>query len=157
MGKKKEAMIEAFVKGAAFTIEDRPVKWAMVLPEHPDTKYEHRWKVDVVLDEAWKENLQKAGFNIYQDGDGDWILRVIKKVKTRAGKTQAPPTVVAKDGTPVTVPVGNGSVCDTRVYAKYNTVAGKTFLNAYLNKLTVNEHVLYEGGADDVDFEDLPF
>ena len=157
MGKKKDVMIDQFIAGASFTMKDRPVKWAMVLPDHPDTKYEHRWKVDIVLDEAWKNNLQKAGFNVYQDGDGDWILRVIKKVKTRAGKTQSPPTLISEEGEPVTTAIGNGSICDIRVYAKYNTVAGKTFLNAYLNKVTVKEHLVYEGGSEDIDFDELPF
>lgn len=156
----KKKMIEAFVDGETFVIKNRPVKWAKVDPEFPDTKYEPCWKVDIVLDEEWKDNLTKSGFNIHQDTDGDWVLRCKRKVKTMKGKTQTPPRVVGLDGrTPFTEAIGNGSICNIEVFAKYNEVAGKTHLTSYLNAIQVANHVPYGGGSsfDDLTGDDTPF
>ena len=156
----KTKLIEAFVKGEEFLISNRPVKWARVQPDNPDTKYEPCWKVDIVLDEEWKKNLKKSGFKIHQDGDGDWVLRCKRKVKTRLGKTQRPPRVVGIDGKTVfDEPIGNGSICNIMVYGKYQDVAGVTHLASYLNALQVIEHIPFGGGKgfDDLTDPEVPF
>ena len=154
----KEKMIEAFIKGDEFTIQRCKVKWAMVQADRPDTKYEHCWKCNIILDEEWKDNLLKSGFKVHQDKDGDWVLVVKRKCKTRDGKTQSPPKVVGIDGrTKVEDAVGNGSLCNIIVYAKYQTVNSKTTLQAYLNAIQVLDLVPYEGGGGFKDETEAPF
>ena len=96
----------------------------------------------------------KSGFKVHQDKDGDWVLVVKRKCKTRDGKTQAPPRVVERDGrTKFEDAVGNGSLCNIVVYAKYQTVNSNTTLQAYLNAIQVLDLVPYTGGTSGFDDE----
>ena len=145
---KSEKLIEAFIEGNDFVMENVKVKWARVQADNPDTKYDPCWKVDIILTPEWKEHLEESGFKVHQDLDGDWILRLKKKVKTRLGKSQQPPKVVGRDGrTPFEDEIGNGSVCNVVVFAKYQPVAGTNHLAAYLDGLQVVDLVPYGGGA----------
>jgi hypothetical protein len=138
--------IEKFEEGCVLPITNRPVKWASLIT--PDTKFDPCWKIDIVLTKEQADKMKSAGFKVRQDTDGDWILRAKKKVRTKSGQPMSAPTVVGRDGvTPFTENVGNGSICNVNIFAKYIEVSGQTYLPAYLNEVQVVEHVPYGGGS----------
>jgi hypothetical protein len=133
-------------EGSVLPITNRPVKWAALI--NPDTKFEACWKLDVVLTKEQAEKMLAVGFGVKVDKDGDHVLRVKKKCRTKKGDLMTPPTVVGRDGqTPFTENVGNGSICNINIFAKYIEVNGNTYLPAYLNEVQVLEHVPYNGGG----------
>lgn len=149
MAKKgqKFTMKDEFVEGSEFTLRNVKCKWASLIT--PDTRYEHKWKVDIILTKKLAESLKSVGFNVRTDKDGDQILRVIKKTRTKAGAPMEAPRVVARDGsTPFTERLGNGSTININIYAKYIEVSGETHLPAYINAVQVVELEPYKGGGD---------
>ena len=149
--KKGFTMKDEFVDGAEFTLNNVKCKWANLIT--PDTRYEHKWKIDLILTKKLAESLKSVGFNVKTDKDGDQYLRVVKKTRTKSGTPMEAPRVVALDGsTPVTERIGNGSVVNIKIYAKYIEVSGQTHLPAYINAVQVVELEPYTGGSD---FDDL--
>jgi hypothetical protein len=158
MAKKKMELKAEFVEGAVLPLSNVKVKWAAL--QEPDTKFEPCWKIDIIITEEQANNLKAVGFKCRQDSDGDWILRAKKKVRTKSGKAQRAPLVVGRDGrTPITDNVGNGSLCNVNVYAKYVEVAGVTHLPCYLNEVQVIDLVPYSGstGFKPIPEETVPF
>jgi hypothetical protein len=150
-GKKKFTMKDEFVEGDEFTLTNVKCKWAALI--QPDTRYEHKWKIDVILTKKLSESLKSVGFNVKTDKDGDLILRVIKKTRTKSGTPMEAPRCVGLDGsTPFTERIGNGSTVNIKIYAKYIEVSGETHLPAYINAVQVVDLVPYKGGSD---FDDL--
>jgi hypothetical protein len=153
MAKGKKKLIEKFIKGDTFVLRNVKVKWAWLDPDRPDTKYEHCWRVDIILDDETEAILKSSGFNVKVDKDGDTIYRAKKKCKTRAGKSQRAPEVFSLDGrTRFTEIIGNGSTCNVEIFGKYHEVAGETHLSGYLNKIQVVDHIPYGGSTP---FDDL--
>lgn len=153
MAKKGQSftMKQEFVDGDEFTLTNVLCKWANLIT--PDTRYEHKWKIDIILTKKLAASLKSVGFNVRTDKDGDEILRVIKKTRTKAGSPMEAPRVVGLDGnTPFTERVGNGSKVNIKIYAKYIEVSGETHLPAYINAVQVVDLVPYKGGSD---FDDL--
>jgi hypothetical protein len=156
-------MRQEFIDGMEFPINGVAVKWAYL--DAPDTRFEHKYKVDLVLTKDQAEKMKAVGFKIKTDKDGDFVLTATKKTRTKGGKVMEAPRVVGRDGqTPFTEKVGNGSIINIKIFAKYTEVSGNTFLPAYINSVQVLSHVPFAGGfgnADDpdaqVDADDLPF
>lgn len=149
--KKGFTMKDEFVEGDEFTLTNVKCKWAALIT--PDTRYEHKWKIDVILTKKLSESLKSVGFNVRTDKDGDEILRVIKKTRTKGGSPMEAPRVVGLDGiTPFAERIGNGSTVNIKIYAKYIEVSGQTHLPAYINAVQVVDLVPYKGGSD---FDDL--
>ena len=138
-------------KGSVLPINGVKVKWAAL--QSPDTRYEHCWKVNLILSKEQAEKMMAVGFNVSQDKDGDYFLVAKKKCRTKEGKLQTAPLVVGRDGrTPFTEELGNGSTVNAQVFSKYVEVKGETWLTAYLNSVQVLEHVPYSGsGFEDAD------
>ena len=154
---------EDYVKGVEFPLNNVKVIWADIMADSPDTKYEACWKLDAVLEKGMAKSMEAAGFGV-KEKDGEFTLTIKKKCRTKAGKEQAPPSVVGRDGrTPFTEDVGNGSVCNVIVFAKYNEVKGITYLTPYLNGVQVVDHVSRGSGFGNVDADplektdDIPF
>ena len=109
---------EKWVVGDQFKLDGVKVKY--VYTRDPDVKYDPCWKVTCVLDDEMKTELLAEGFNVRQDGDGDWILTAKRKVSLKGGKQQDPPTVVDAQKAPFNEIIGNGSTCNVILYGKYN-------------------------------------
>jgi hypothetical protein len=154
-------MRDEFIDGEEFVLSNVPCKWASLI--RPDTRFEHVWKIDAILTKDQADRMKAVGFNVKQDKEGDWFIRCKKKVQTKSGSPMEPPRVVGRDGaTPFTEEVGNGSIVNIKVFAKYKEVNGQTHLPAYLNAVQVLEHVPYNssgfGNVDDGAVpDDLPF
>ena len=153
MAAKKITMRDEFIDGDNFTLANVPVKWASLLK--PDTRFEPCYKVDLILTKDQAERMAAVGFKIRTDKDGDKVLRVKKKTMTKSGTPMEPPSCVGPDGETVfTERVGNGSVLNVSIFAKYIEVSGTTYLPAYLNGVQVVNHVPYKGAADFADVSD---
>ena len=146
---KSNTPVEEYIEGANFVLKDVPVKWAHVL--EPDTKFEHAWKIDAILDKDMADSMAAAGFGVKESDDGEFSLTIKTKCKTKNGKDNRAPKVVGRDLAPFTEPIGNGSVCNIKVWAKYIEVSGKTYLPAYLDGVQVVDHVAYDASG----FENL--
>ena len=151
--KKGFTMKDEFVEGDEFTLSNVKCKWAALIT--PDTRYEHKWKIDLILTKKLAESLKSVCFNVRTDKEGDQILRVIKKTRTKGGTPMEAPRVVGLDGiTPFAERIGNGSTVNIKVYAKYIEVSGQTHLPAYINAVQVVDLVPYKGGSDFDDISD---
>ncbi len=149
-----------FKKGAQFMLENVEVMWAYVMPDNPDTEYEHAWKVDAILGADMAESMKAAGFNV-REKKGNQVLVVKSKCVTKDGKAQKPPKVIGRNREPFTEEVGNGSICNVQVWGKEWNVSGKSGTAAYLSAVQVKEHVARDGGGfGDLDGgtgDDAPF
>ena len=125
-------------------------KWASVTK--PNTKFEPQYTIDVIVSDAQKKNLENAGLTVKKDKDGDQILKVRRKVASMEGKPFDAPEVVDSAGNPFTKMIGNGSKVQVQ-FGIYDWEAfGNAGKNAWLNKVTVLEHVPYEA-EDEMDFD----
>ena len=153
MAAKKIVMRDEFIEGDNFTLANVPVKWASL--DKPDTRFEPCYKADLILTKDQAERMAAVGFKIRTDKDGDKVLRVKKKTMTKSGTPMEAPSVVGPDGeTLFTQKVGNGSILNVSIFAKYIEVSGVTYLPAYLNGVQVVSHVPYKGAADFADVSD---
>jgi hypothetical protein len=132
---------EKFIKGDNLYLTNVRCKWAHV--HEPDRKFEPAWTITAVLDDKTAGLLKDVGFNVRQDGDNEWVLKIKKKERTKAGKTMEAPKVIDKGGMPFTEAIGNGSVVSIKVFAKYQTVSGRQSCAAYLDTVQVIDHVPY--------------
>ena len=134
----------------------------------PDTKYESCWKATLVLPDEMAESMRKVGFNVRTkefDGELKNIIVAKRKTHTRDGKAMYPPKVydAGTEGSdpqawPKDVAIGNGSICNFIVAARYVEVGGKTRLPLYLNQVQVVEHVAYAGSSfKSVGSDNIPF
>lgn len=124
-------------------------KWASVIK--PNTKFEHCWCIDVVITEEQKAKLEAAGFKTKKDKDGDLIFKIKRKVASKEGKEFDAPEVVDAADVPFTKLIGNKSKVLVN-FSPYDWEAmGNAGKAAWLNKVTVVEHVPYEE-EDELDF-----
>jgi len=143
-----------FVAGTVVTLEQVSLKYVHLVT--PDTEYQEEWSVHCKIDPSAVEEMRDIGFNVREDdGDGTYWLKVKRKVRTRAGKTQSPPVVQMDDGTPVTQEPGTGTIADVHLWCKYtDPIQGKVYMGAYLNGVTISDLKVFGGGggANEVKF-----
>ena len=140
-------------KGAEFVLADVEVLWANLMEDNPDTKYGAAWKVDAILEDDMAKSMTKAGFGVKTDKKtGKSTLTIKTKCTTKDGKPNRYPKIVGRDGsTPVTEEIGNGSICNIKVWGKENVVQGKTYLSCYINAVQVCKLVPRGAGFDNLD------
>lgn len=149
-----------FEAGETLAIKNVPVRWAHLI--NPDTMYQPQWSVEMLLNAADAKQMKALGFNVKDSEDGPF-LKAKSVVTTRGGKVNRKPVLVGPDpAVPFEEEVGNGSVCNVLVYAKYVTVSGKKYLACYLNGVQVIEHVAYTASAagftdESAKTNDIPF
>ena len=146
-------IVKDFIEGRKFTLSNVKVEWAYLVK--PDKSFNKSiWKITGRLEEAMAMSMLDAGFNVKNTKDGNkfkagdaeyFFIECTKKTHTKEGKEMTPPDVKDRDGeTDVDGSrVGNGSVCNINIFARYTEVNGKTFLPAYLNAVQVLELVMY--------------
>ena len=146
---------EAFEgKGSSFTIEDAVLFYARLTVDTMDN-YEgkERFKVTLQVTPELGAKMEEGGFNTKQDDEGNYYIdafknRVIGK-KEEERVIQKPPKVVFEDGTLWDIEehgsIGNGTVADVEVFAKYVKVGKNWHLPMYLNKVIIKDFVPYEG------------
>ena len=140
--------IERFIKGDTIIFRNVPVKWAkLVEPDRPSWGGSF-WKIDMLLSKKQAADFKKIGFNVKVNGDGEDYLTCTRKEVTTAGKTQKPPKVIDRDGMETDENIGNGSVCNLKVWCKYwSSPSGTEGLKPYLDAVQIVDLVEYAGGA----------
>ena len=154
-----------FIKGAQLTLPKVKLEWCHLV--EPDTEFKKsQWSVNAVLEEKMALSLKEVGFNVKYTGDrkkfkqGDplyYFLKAYSKTHTAKGANTPPKVVDAQTNTMDGNLVGNGSICNVKMWCKYIEVDDEVKLPAYLNAVQVIELVEYNGdegfdpvaGADD--------
>jgi len=125
-----------------FTVDKTACKWAHI--QKPDDKFgEPIYKIDLMLSKEQAEDMKAIGFNVRTNKDGEVFITAKMKAKYPDGSYRDKPVVEIEDGTPWTEPVGNGSVVTVHCSSKFVTVAGKTHLPLYFNRVTIHSLVTY--------------
>lgn len=116
---------------------------------YPDTMYEHRWTVDLLLDEAGKREAMEQGLRVKMneknkdlfDGYDGSFVRIDRPVKDRNGNERERPTVVVYNkgmSGPRDVPsdtgIGNGTDAVVRFIVKKQDNTGKVMSPAEAQK-----------------------
>lgn len=145
---------ERFVEGTSFWIKNVTLFYAQVFEHNPDD-YEGkiRWKITAVLEPELADKMLNAGFDVRQDDEGNRLLVCYRNKDLKNKKVNDPPVVKGPDGKIMdgSVLIGNGSVGDLLVWAKYVTVKKETFLPPYLNEVRVTELIPYGDVAESAD------
>jgi hypothetical protein len=134
-----------------FDLNGVQIRWPHLFK--PDTAYESVWSVDIILPEKLAADMAKVGFLVKEtevDGEKVKFIKAKRKTHKKDGSPMYPPRVY-DSGTPDRDPqkwdpniaIGNGSVCNVKVAARYLEVGGKTRLPLYLNSVQVVNHVPY--------------
>jgi hypothetical protein len=91
-----------------------------------------------------------VGFNLKQEQTGVYTLRAKRYCTLTDGTVMEPPQVVDADGNPWPESrglIGNGSRCNVKIRAKYQTYNGVETLSCYFEGLQVLDLVPYSGGV----------
>lgn len=140
----------AFDNGKTFTIPAVKVQWLHLA--EVDTAFNKRqWSLNVILSPKQAEEFKEVGFNVKVNKDGDSYIQPYKKETTSAG-LQKPPRVKMKDEGTSVGDIGNGSVLNVEVYAKYMTINNTEMLVCYLNGVEVVELVEYKSDDTEIPF-----
>ena len=128
-------------------------QWASVI--EPNTKFEHRWEIDAILNSEQAAQLVDAGVKI-KDVEGVQTLRFKRKctgTKKDGGTFKLdPPKVVDAAKQPFTSLIGNGSLVNIAYTIRKGEMMGKPYCKADLDAVQVLELVEYGGaggGADE--------
>ena len=152
---------EDFIKGKIVTFPNLEVEWCHVTK--PDTGFgKSQWEITCRLPDSLAEEMREVGFNVkkksemkkYKAGDPDYYFIVAyRKTQTSKGQQLDPPKIFERDGRTLnTGLIGNGSILNVKVSAKYIEVSGETKLPCRLISAQIVELVPYGDGG----FEALP-
>lgn len=125
---------EDFVKGKIFPLPNLEVEWCHLTK--PDTKFgKSQWELTCRLPEQLATDMKEAGFNVkkksdhakFQAGAPDyWFIVAYRKTQTSKGVALTPPKIFERDGkTLFEGLVGNGTVLNVKISAKYVEVSGE--------------------------------
>ena len=148
-------------KGYKFPLNNMQVEWCYFVK--PDTyKGKSEWKCTIRLEEPLAMSMKDAGFNVkhtryknildhsegerpnWEEGKPEYFSIVATTKTNIKGKEMKPPRVVDADNQPMDGnKVGNGSVVNLWVFAKYWEVNGDIFLPLRLNEIQVVKLVEY--------------
>ena len=117
----------------------------------PDTKYENAWKVNIILPKATADSFLAVGFNVkekdFKDGKGVRSFVIAKKkTHTASGDALYAPKIFQQNGKDLwdkDTNIGNGSIMNLKVAARYMEINGKTLLPLYINSGQVVNLVEY--------------
>jgi len=138
-----------------FQIQSTECRWARVhKPDEGNAKYSIKpaWKIDLLLSEAQYTEMKAIGFPV-KEKEGEYFITAKRKVHNPDGTLRTPPVVEFPDGTPCTDAIGNGSIVTVHCSAKFFSVAGKTHLPLYFDKVVVENLVAFNGaGSNNIVF-----
>lgn len=126
--------------------------WASV--QHPNTKFEPRWCVDLVVSDAEAKKAAEIGLKIHEK-NGEKLLKFTRKVHRRDGTENRPPIVVDASKNPTDVLIGNGSKVKVQVrpFEYRSRQTGGMMVSADLTAVQVLELVEFGDGVS-FDVED---
>ncbi len=146
--KDLDSVKETFMSGeyVKFPLKNVILEWCHFV--EPDTRFDKvgKFKCNAILGKKQAEDMEYIGFNIKTNADGQ------KYVVVKRSPVLGPPTVEDTDGNSVDgSSVGNGSVATIYGSAKYMTVSGNNYLPVYMDKVVIEDLVIYSGAGDSID------
>tara|TARA_R100000008_G_C3563913_1_gene157943 strand:+ start:442 stop:873 length:432 start_codon:yes stop_codon:yes gene_type:complete len=120
--------------------------WASITT--PNTRFEHKYCIDVVLDDATAQELRSQGYNIKDKDDGPTIT-VSRKVNGPNGMVRKPPTLMDAQKQTLDCLVGNGSKVKVQARPWEITRNGQDFKGLELQAVQVIDLVSYSAGDGD--------
>jgi hypothetical protein len=120
--------------------------WASITT--PNTRFEHKYCIDVVLDNEAAEELRSQGYNIKDKDDGPTIT-VSRKVNGPNGMVRKPPTLMDAQKQKLDCLVGNGSKVRVQARPWEITRNGQDFKGLELQAVQVIDLVSYSTGDGD--------
>ena len=120
--------------------------WASITT--PNTRFEHKYCIDVVLDDATAQELRSQGYNIKDKDDGPTIT-VSRKVNGPNGMVRKPPTLMDAQKQTLDCLVGNGSKVKVQASPWEITRNGQDFKGLELQAVQVIDLVSYSAGDGD--------
>lgn len=120
--------------------------WASITT--PNTRFEHKYCIDVVLDDATAQKLRSQGYNIKDKDDGPTIT-ISRKVNGPNGMVRKPPTLMDAQKQTLDCLVGNGSKVKVQARPWEITRNGQDFKGLELQAVQVIDLVRYSAGDGD--------
>ena len=120
--------------------------WASITT--PNTRFEHKYCIDVVLDDATAQELRSQGYNIKDKDDGPTIT-VSRKVNGPNGMVRKPPTLMDAQKQTLDCLVGNGSKVKVQARPWEITRNAQDFKGLELQAVQVIDLVSYSAGDGD--------
>jgi hypothetical protein len=120
--------------------------WASITT--PNTRFEHKYCIDVVLDDATAQELRSQGYNIKDKDDGPTIT-ISRKVNGPNGMVRKPPTLMDAQKQTLDCLVGNGSKVKVQARPWEITRNGQDFKGLELQAVQVIDLVRYSAGDGD--------
>lgn len=145
---------EKFEKYVAFPLDNVKCNWIKL--NELDTAFEHKWCVDLLLDDTTAAQMKAMGFNVKDITDKNGfvtknVLKASKKEKNKDGSLNKQPAFVGPDGvTPVVGKVGNGTVLNLRLTGKAWKIKGEWSLSCYIDAAQVVDLVAAPTGFEPV-------
>jgi len=126
--------------------------WAAV--QTPNTKFDPRWCVDLIVEGDEITRAKKIGLKVHEK-NGDSILKFTRKVQRKDGTENRQPIVVDASTNPTDAMIGNGSVVNVQVrpFTYKNRQTGESMTSADLHAIQILELVEFGEGVS-FDIED---
>lgn len=116
--------------------------------EKPDTEFDKggdgKYKVCAIVTEEVAADMLVVGFNVRKFDDGEHYVTCTRKPSL--GKLEV---IDSLGGVIASGSIGNGSVADLDVSTKYWDIGSKPSQAVYLEGITITDHVVYGGGAEE--------
>ena len=128
-------------------------KWASILS--PNTTYEPKYCIDLILAEEKAQQLKEEGYNIKDKEDGPTIT-ISRKVNGPNGMIRNAPTLMGRDKEDLDCLVGNGSKVKVQAKPWEMTRNGQDFKGLELQAVQVIDLIEYRAGdGDELDVVEL--
>ena len=155
---------EEFVKGKIIALPNLEVEWCHV--QKPDTQFgKSQWEMTCRLPETLALEMKEVGFNVKKKSQGKnfkagsedyWFIVAYRKTQTAKGEPLTPPKIFKRDGQTIEEAlIGNGSICNVKISAKYVEVSGEMKLPCRLISAQVVKLVPFgDAGFDAIPDDD---
>tara|TARA_R110002020_G_scaffold435318_1_gene645488 strand:- start:306 stop:737 length:432 start_codon:yes stop_codon:yes gene_type:complete len=121
-------------------------QWASILT--PNTTYEPKYCIDLILAEQIAEDLKAQGYNI-KDKEGGPTITISRKVSGPNGMTRKAPTLMDAQKAPLDCLVGNGSKVRVQARPWEMNRNGQDFKGLELQAVQVIDLIEYRGADGD--------
>ena len=120
--------------------------WASII--QPNTTFEHKYTIDVVLEEDKAQELKNQGYTVKDKDDGPTIT-ISRKVNGPNGMVRKAPSLMDAQKQPLNCLVGNGSKVKVQARPWEINRNGQDFKGLELQAVQVIDLVQYSTGDGD--------
>ena len=121
--------------------------WASI--KSPNTKYEPKYTIDLVVDNKTAQDLDKQGFSVKFDKPEGPTINIKRKVNGPSGMIRKAPKLIDKNKQEMDCAVGNGSKVRVQANPWEVEMNGNNYKGLELQAVQVVELVQYSAGDGD--------